>query len=91
MLSLSDVTILSIRFLIYEIGRATNDFSPILISFDSFSHGPRLSSTDFLFACRKYRVDVDVQVGWSLFMHYSHADGSKVIGSLFNRYATLSS
>ena len=66
---------------------AANNVSSILISFDSFSHGSRLSPTHFLVSSSKYRVDIDVQVWWRLFMNYSHADASKVIGSLSNRYA----
>ena len=61
-LSLSNETIVSIRFLIYEIGVAANNVSSILISFNSFSHSSRLSSTHFLVSSSKYRVDIDVQV-----------------------------
>ena len=61
-LSLSNETIVNIGFLIYEIGVAANNVSSILISFNSFSHGSRLSSTHFLVSSSKYRVDIDVQV-----------------------------
>lgn len=87
-----NVTIVGIRFLIYEIARtADHIIDPILVSLDPFSHGSGLSSAHFLFSCGKYWVDVDVQVRRSLFMNYPHADGPKVIGPLLNRYAALSS